>query len=580
MDIQEDPNEILATGSAIIVDSTLETEIPSFLEIFKKTSLTGISMALCFNFSIEVFLSVILLQHLSESEDDTAAATLVSTWMNTVCVFFIAPILATAIHLSKSYGAWCEEEENSTLAHVVPGALRDEPREDQPLLHGQENNTETPPGNIQDVNVGAMEVVWEPGDDKERKKERLESSNYNALTIALISAGCATTLTILAKPIFVHALGQRESVAAAAQKFLSVYAYAVPGLMFKLSLEQIIFGFGKVRAAMWFSLIGCATGVGLSFLLGFGAQIGSLKVPRLGPAGVAAGFAVDSYITSILYVLFTQLNKDLKKFNFFKLSFSRYVRNLGELKKILRISGAMLIAFAIELALTLALGVFSGLISTEAQAAMSYCMNFIYLLFIFAAAFGYSCAQEVSRQIGAEKWVAAERIGRYGSITALIYIIPLPTIFAIYPPALEAISGGASEAVSQILSKLVPIMCAGVVFDAYRYNLFQQTRPLNDLIVPNIIALVGVCLGIGLAAGLGFGTEMKIYGLGAGYTTGIAFAMLAMFFRWRYDMNKITQREQSQSNNTSSFWRSCCGLLSQDETRDDTTFTQTLAVAT
>src|SRR5262245_28669877 len=66
----------------------------SFFSVFKRISELGIPMALSFTFSFEVFLAVLLLNYLSKTNDDVAAATLVSVLMNTICVFSMSPLFA------------------------------------------------------------------------------------------------------------------------------------------------------------------------------------------------------------------------------------------------------------------------------------------------------------------------------------------------------------------------------------------------------------------------------------------------------------------------------------------------------
>jgi Na+-driven multidrug efflux pump len=125
----------------------------------------------------------------------------------------------------------------------------------------------------------------------------------------------------------------------------------------------------------------------------------------------------------------------------------------------------------------------------------------------------------------------------------------LPVFFAAYPKALEVISGGASEEISKILKTLVPIMSAGVVLDAMRFNMLQQSRALNDFFVTSIIAFLGMSSGIALAAILGFETPMDINGVGMGYTFGIGITTGALFLRWKTKVAELVVVDAE--NNTS-----------------------------
>jgi MATE family multidrug resistance protein len=150
-------------------------------------------------------------------------------------------------------------------------------------------------------------------------------------------------------------------------------------------------------------------------------------------------------------------------------SIQKIRRNFNGLMEILRNGRVNTFTMTIELALTLSVVIFSGLLGTTQQAAMSYCMQFIYFEFIMIAAFSFSCAQELSRKLGAEQFRDAQKIARYGLLTSLVYLTPLPLLFAIYPKSLEILSGGASEDVTNILHTLVPIMSVGVILDTTRF---------------------------------------------------------------------------------------------------------------
>src|SRR5688572_28052753 len=116
------------------------------------------------------------------------------------------------------------------------------------------------------------------------------------------------------------------------------------------------------------------------------------------------------------------------------------------------------------MAMSLATGIYSGLVGTREQSAMTFVNQFAYFNFLALAAFGQSVSQEVSRQRGAKKYENAHKMGMYGLITTLIYTTPVPLFFTIMPDFLLFSSKSQPE-VAAILKKLVPIMSAGVIVD-------------------------------------------------------------------------------------------------------------------
>jgi len=492
-----------------------------FFTIFKRMSYIAVPMGLSFTFSFEVFFSVLFLQRLSESDDDTAAATLVSIWMNTVGVLFLSPLFAVSIDLSHKMGMWQEAKKgalSTTDNHTIQ--VIDEMDEQEPFVEEY-----TPDTTI----LSTIPTL----------KEKIEMTNINSLLIASALTIPAFLGFYYAEPIMINIFHQDEAVAHSAAKFLRLYALAVPGLLFRGSFQQILFGLGKTTPAMCIGLACLSVGTAFSALLGFDINIGPFEFSKMGSEGVAWGFILESYLMAISCGFF--IKKSCAEFDFYRVSFDRIKRNLQGLKELLRVGGSITFTVAIELALTLAVGIFSGLLGTESQSAMAYCMQFIYFEFIILAAFAFSCSQEVSRELGANNIPLAQAVAKQGLVTTLIYITPLSLLFSVYPQLLEAISGGASDEISDMLKILVPIMSTGVILDAARYNLLQQTRALNDFFVPNVMALVGMTSGIGIAAALGFETSLGIYGVGAGYTLGIGITGLALLVRWMSKLNGLTE---------------------------------------
>lgn len=315
--------------------------LTSFLAAFKRISSIAIPMGLSFTFSFEVFLAVLLLQLLSESEEDTAAASLVSTMMSFVSTLAMSPLFAASIDLTKKLGEWREERKTESAQEEI--ARR----------------------SIQELY---------PAPEKELKREKIEVVNINAMLMGTVLMLPAVTTLYYSNSILTSVFHQDSAVARSAQQFLRPYAFAIPGLMARITFEQVIFSFGKAKAAMWMALASFSVGASLSILFGFGKP----GFPAMRQKGVALGFVVESYLTALSYGLFVKFNQDCKEFNFYKVSIDRIRRNLDNLLDIVRMGMMIDFTAAIELLLTLSVVIFSGLLGTEQEAAMSYCMQFIY----------------------------------------------------------------------------------------------------------------------------------------------------------------------------------------------------------
>jgi MATE family multidrug resistance protein len=489
----------------------------SFWDIFKHISKVGIPMCLSFTFCFEVYSSVLLLQLVSQSEDDTAAATLVSTIMNTFCVISMSPVLSVINVLSLKLEEW-KEQQNRSQSSILAD------------YESQES-----------INFMAI-----PG-----LKEQIESVGpYAFLMAAAVSVPCWASL-YFSRVIMTTVFHQQDSVAHSAERFLRPYSFAVPGLMLRVAFGLIMLSFGKNKEAMGFALLTFVMGLGLAILLGFGFKF----FPELDQTGVALGFVLETYLTTLCFAFFVKFNKECSEFNFFQISWNILQRNTSVLMEMFRYGAAFFVSYSIDLSLALVIGIFSGLLGVEEQSAMSYCMQLIFFEFIFLAALSMTCMQEVTRAMSVKNSQIdpvqshrmaqfAVQLSRGGLITSLIYLTPLPFILAIYPKALEFISGGASPDVHKQLRSLVPIMAAGVVLDNIRYNLLQQSRAFQDISPPIVIAFCGMVAVIALAALFGFVTDLGVDGIGMGYAIGLGFAAVALFLRWLSQCNTlITEAE-------------------------------------
>ncbi|HYF98085.1 MAG TPA: MATE family efflux transporter, partial [Coxiellaceae bacterium] len=442
-------------------------------------------------------MSVVLLKYLSENEDETAAATLVSTYANTVSILFMSPLFAVAIYLSGKLGEYRE-------------AMKAEPK-----LLTQE---------------------------LDEKKEIIASTNANALMIASAAAVPSTLLLYYSKNVLTSVFQQNVLVVQAAEPYLTTFAFASPGLLTRLSFEQVMFSFGKTKPAMLMGLANLGVGVVIALGLGFGLDSSPIKIPKWGAKGVALGFLIETYLTALAYGLYVAFNKESREFKFFNSLLIRARNNAKQRWDILTLGGSISFTVLLELGITLALGIFSGLVGAQSQAAMTYYMQFIYFQFIVLSAFSFSCAQEISRKRGSNRYLDAKRMSQYGLLTTVLWLTPVPLLFALYP---KAISNGASSEISVILSQLVPIMSISIIFDNARYNLLQQLRAMNDLFVPNMIAFFGMSLGIALIGVLGLRTSLDINGVGIGYLIGVGLPALGLFLRWHKQIH-LKNMEQQQ----------------------------------
>ncbi|KTC80553.1 multidrug efflux protein [Legionella cherrii] len=481
-DQKEDDDETLITP---INNSDNEDEVAYGLwDVFKSLSSLSVPMALSFTFSFEIFLIVVLLNALSENEDEAASATLISTMINTLLVVGMAPLFSMSVVASNKIGELTEAEKEGETNEVV----------------------------------------------LQEKREYIAGINRNGLWLSAVLTPPIMAGMIFSKPLLTTIFGQNDQVAEITQHFLRVYSPAVAGVLTRISTEQMMFSFGRSKPAMFMGFASLLVGTGISSWLGFGG----LGVPKMRGDGVAIGYVIEAYLTSLAYALYLAKHKDFSQYEFFKI-FKKFSGQFAQLKELLEIGGSITFSVASEMAMSLSVSILSGMLGTKEQSVITDLNQYIFFNFLLLAGFGQGNSQELNRLIGARKYENASSMGKYGLLTTLIYTAPVPLFFAVMPGVL--VMGNNPGEVKDMLKYLAPIMSAGVILDSARYNLLQQLRVLRDLRGSTMISVSALSLGITGSALLGLKTKLGIYGVVAGYTGGVIIALPGLAYRWRNRIN-------------------------------------------
>lgn len=498
----DDDDNTEDTGTSI--NNSEQDDLISFREAFQKISSIAIPMALSFTFSFEVFLIVVLINYINESEDEIASATLITVLMNMLCVVGFAPLFSMNIIASNKVGELTQAEKEG---------------EKEELL--------------------------------QEKREYIAGINRNGFGLSMALTLPVVAGMVFSKPLLVKVFSQDEHIAELTQDFLRVYSIAVPALMTRISTEQMMFAFGRAKEAMVLGSVNLIIGTGLSLWLGKGS---------LGSKGIALGYVAETYLTSLAYALYLAKHKDFSKFEFFHI-FKRFRGQMQQLKELLETGGSIATSVASEMLMALSVGVFAGVLGTPEQSSMTYINQYVFFNFLLLSGFGMACSQEVNRLIGAKQYANASRIGKYGLLTTMIYSTPIPLLFAIVPNLLIISSADQSE-IENILKYLAPIMSAGVIIDSLRYNLLQQERVLNDTKTSTYISVTALTMGITSSALLGLKTSMGVYGVALGFTGGVILACPPLLYRWHHRINAEKMRQMNEAPLLSSPANSCMGFFS------------------
>lgn len=487
----------------------------------------ALKMGMSFTFSFEVFMLIPLLHHFSESESDIAASALAASMMNALCGIAAAPLFMVPSVLRPRMDKW-EEEKKS---------------EDKEKGSMQTEEDAVDPNSVRviissmPISGTAEQVVSHVIDKKAEKKEEIESIYNYSLSYSVLISGVVGTIFYFSESVL--STTQEAAVAASAQEFLRPYAFAVPGFIVRISLEQILFLFQEYDPAMKMALGSFSVSTGVALVLAFYAE--------MGPLGIALGFTLESYLTAILYAIF--IVKSFPEFDFLKLPFTASVTKFrGGLIELTKVGADSALNFGIDFTLALVVSLLSGSLDEESQSAVSYNLQYIYFLLIFSVAFTFTSGQTVINVLGKPK--EAKEMSEQGFSTTMRCLAPIPVILAIvsafYPKIFYA-----SEKVEESLQILVPIMCVGMVFDIARFNLMHQLRILDDTFAPNVIALVVLAGGMAGATGVAFETSLGIYAIAGGSTLLLGVVVAIMYGRWNKKLAQLVGEDKESKENQS-----------------------------
>lgn len=500
--------EVTDENDYLLLQDNSDGDLTDFWKIFEEISSLSIPMALSFTFSFEIFLMTVLLNYFSGSENELAATALITTMINTIAVIGMAPIFAMSVVASNKYGELIEAEKNG-----------------------------------------------ENEESLSKKREYIAGVNRNGSWLATGLSIPVTLSLIFSKPILTYVFRQNEDVAQITQNFLRTYSPAIFALMHRMSIEQSLFSFRRGKQAMILALASFGIGTLIALWLG----MGGLGIPRLGATGIAIGYVVESYLTTLFYGLYLAFNKDFSKFHFFRI-LKPFEGQIQQFLLIIKLGIPITFSLVSEMLVPLLVSAISGLVGTREQSAISYVNQYLYFNFLLLASFGQTCGQELNRQFGGKKFLNANAMGKYGLLTTLIYTTPLPLLFSISPRLLLVTSKDA--AMEAILKYLVPIMSVDAVVDSARYNLRQQLTVLGDANNATIISISGLSLGMVMAALLALKTNLGIYAVAIGYSGGILISFPGLLYRWNSCIKSENMRKSAEKTSQPIFSaNSFCGFF-------------------
>jgi MATE family multidrug resistance protein len=450
---------------------------------FKKITGLAIPIALSYTFSFSVVIIGLLANPLYTDAQTSAAMTLVMSSINSLTIIFISPLFALSIIASRLQGS---------LRQVT----------DQQHLEKIKNR-------ISAVNIKGMFICF---------------SLFPALFLILF----------FSKWVFYTLLGQPKMVSFIAQDFLRIYAFAAPVLLLRICYEQMMFSFSKAKPAMVMGLVSLTFGTLLAFLF----SRGWFFIPKMGLKGIALGYVVEAYLIAIFYGCYIQFSKAFDGCHFFRFKLSTHA-GLNLMKEIRKIAVPISFVVCNEVILTFAISTAGGIAGITSLAALNISMTFVFFCFVFLAAFGQSCCQEVSRQLGAKDFKKARYLSISGALASVVVIGLFASVVIVYPSLFSNLINGHDPHVVSTALYVLPIISLTTIFDSLRYHLLQVLRAYHDLIKPMILSTSSTWVTIFFLFFIGVKLNYQAKGIAWVYLIGTIMSVLLLLPRYIKKINAL-----------------------------------------
>ena len=457
----------------------------SFFQVSKKIMALGIPMALSYTFTASMVATAMMITRLKQesSDDYLATATLVTTMTNITSCIAISPLLAMSIIGSEKYGELLRFLSVNNEAQAVKG------------------------------------------------KKEIATLFKNGIVLSTIILPFPFATLFFSEYLLSNWFAQNHQISYLAQQNLRAYSYAIPGLMYRVCIEQILFSFEKSRHTMVMGLTTFGIGTAFSYYFAFGP-------PNLGLPGIAYGYVIESYLTCAVFGGYMAFHKSFKGIPFLRSEW--FNEGLSQQNKaLLKMGLPITLQMTCELSAMLLIGFFAGWLSENSLAAQNFSTQLFTFAVIPSDSFAQTLAQEVSRLIGKNNFRDASLFARYGLLTnvGLISLICIP--ISISPQILTSIyASSVNSNVMKMAKYLIPLAAGQTLAETAGLSMTQTLRSANDLYKPTVIKISLLWLGVLTGYLLGFKTDLGIYGVNLGFLLGVAIGTAALLPRWAVKTKK------------------------------------------
>ncbi len=348
----------------------------------------------------------------------------------------------------------------------------------------------------------------------------------NALLLNLAAATLLYLLTFFSMN-YLYMLDQPTDVIQLAKPFLNIIALSLIPLSIFFTLKQYCEGLSNTRAAMYISISGNILNVILNYALIFG----KLGFPELGYLGAAWATFISRIFMAVAFIVYMLYTKELKSiFNFF----SSAKLNKADQTILFRIGIGPAVQFTFEVAAFAFAGFMSGWLGKVTFAAHGISLSIASFTYMFASGISGAAAIRVAVFKGMGDRLNIKKAGLTGFALSICIMGSFALLLLSCNKILPTFFSEKSEVI-QLSSGLLLVAALFQLFDGVQVAGLGVLRGLSDVKIPTVIALTAYWgIDLPVAYFLGFKQNMGVYGIWFGLTSGLVFAALFVFARFRH----------------------------------------------
>lgn len=454
----------------------------------------GLPMAFADTFALKQMILPILLSHLDNDTEHTAANGLICTVIGMLMVTSLAPLFGISI--------------------IGVGLVKE------------------------------YKATEEGSEERAKKTKELVDLYRNGLFYSALIAPVVITPLYFSEPLL-NLFNQDPKVTVITQNFLRPFSLSVLPTFFYINALQLLqsFHFTPVMKATSASfIITLMTSIGLGYGIVF---------PELGEKGIQTGYIAEPFITSLVMLAFLVGHKQFKNIPFFSNLFTSLNGNSHQFLALMKTGGWITLCVLVDLVMGFSTSAIAGNIGLKEQAALALTMLYLLANSVFAVHLPLATMLH-SGEIDKSNKQSLKTIIKAGLISSMAVGAIIPVFFAISPSLLTKMMGVDDPEIDNILNYLAPLMSLGSIFEVLRFVLLFQLRIMNEMKSSAMVFINCQIAGLILSASLAFGTDAGIYGTAAGYVFAVLSSSAVLSIQLYQKMNAPSQENLTKTTRVQS----------------------------